>query len=284
MKRLLLLVLAVSLLGLVPGTASAAAPGNDNFANATVISTVPTDLPAESNVGAMTETNEPGFFGIQATVWYRFTPAQTRDYTASLCDSDPNFTGVVSIYTGSALAGLRPISTTESGFNNCSSVPGPGQASFFAFRGVTYFIQIGGFNGGIGTMPQDTFDLKLTTGPGGLYVLDSSRKEGNHGLHAMRFTVALGVRATRRVSFHWQTQEVSCFCGPGGATDGIDYRGNHGRVSIPAGRRFGHLHVWVIGDRSVERDEQFAVNITSPRGATIGNPSAFGLIRNDDLP
>jgi len=91
---------------------SAAAPENDDFADATVLSiTGPSPLTG-SNVGATVESNEPTHQYIQpvdtdASVWWRFTPP--RDGAVSFSTSGSSFPTVLAIYTGDTLFGLHAV-------------------------------------------------------------------------------------------------------------------------------------------------------------------------------
>ena len=282
MKRLLLLVLAVSLLGLVPATTASAAPSNDDFANATSITTVPTDLPTESNVGASVEPGEPLSGGFFSTVWYKFTPRRTRDYTVSLCGSSSNL--AVTVFRGSQVSSLRQV--TQPALDNCgSSFPSPGTTSWIGRRGVTYYIQVAGFNGGSGS-GEGTFPFQLTNGPGGLYVSNGATREGNRGRHPMIFTVTLGRPVGHAVAFRWFTSDCFvlnfCVIGPGEAQSGLDYVGNNGIAFIPKGHRRARFAVQVVGDREVEVNEVFNVFLTNPHGTSIVQGFGTGTIVNDD--
>jgi hypothetical protein len=281
MKRLLLLVLAVALLGLVPGTASAA-PSNDDFANATRI-TSPSDLPTETNVGATIEPGEPTAGFLTSSVWYTFTPRRTRDYTVSLCNSSSSLDVAVTVYTGRALTHLRQASQ---GIETCGTFPGPGMTSWIARRGVTYHIQVAGFVSGTNPF-EGTFDLQLTPGPGGLYISDAARREGNRGKRPMFFTVSLGTPARHPVAVRWFTTDCFIIIGipcllPGGATAGIDYVGNNGVIFFKKGQRTKRIAVEIIGDREVETNETFNVFLAHPHGAPITQGFATGTIVNDD--
>jgi PKD repeat protein len=110
-------------------------PGNDDFANATMIDTRPfqdiTDLTA-----ATVEPGEPtlpigAFTPIVASAWYSFTPQVTETLIAtgdSCC-----VTPIVAVYTGSSLQSLASITAHS----------GPGGAVFEAAAGTTYYIQLG---------------------------------------------------------------------------------------------------------------------------------------------
>ena len=83
MKRTLILsaaLLAAAALAIaLPGAAVAAPPANDDFANATVID--PSALPFSDSVSIVDATYEAGESSncsVSNTVWYSFTPTQTR--------------------------------------------------------------------------------------------------------------------------------------------------------------------------------------------------------------
>jgi PKD repeat protein len=105
-------------------------PTNDNFANAELISGVPSTVIADFNQ-ATREADEPAacFFFQPATVWYRFTAAETRAVVVSL---QSQFFDAIAVYTGSSLNALS--------FVRCGhSFSGP---IFLATAGTTYYIQL----------------------------------------------------------------------------------------------------------------------------------------------
>jgi hypothetical protein len=132
-----LAVLAIAAITL-PGVAKASPPANDNFADATVISTLPFTDSGDLN-GTTTEPGEPQFCNFQAqTVWYAFTPTVTTAISADLNGSD--FGVVFNVYQsfGSGFGGL--------GFTGC--VGSEGSTEFTADAGTTYYIQAGSISVG----------------------------------------------------------------------------------------------------------------------------------------
>jgi hypothetical protein len=122
------------------------APGNNNFANATLVSGPKSSLhdPIKGTcVGATVEAGEPlnvlGFTGpVVNTVWYKWTGITdgVREYFNV---NQPGY--VVEIYTGSTIAGLTFIAG--------AIMPGPGhptgiavQASFIQTAGTLYHIRV----------------------------------------------------------------------------------------------------------------------------------------------
>jgi hypothetical protein len=138
MKRLVLTAMLISaLLGaLIPGTVLAAAPGNDNFANATAID--PSALPFTENVNTQEATTEPGeaacYGSIHRTVWYTFTAA-TTSYVRVVATGA--YSTVVGVYRvdGPGFGGLTTLS--------CPAFQFPTGAVVGVTTGTTYKIQIG---------------------------------------------------------------------------------------------------------------------------------------------
>jgi hypothetical protein len=123
---------------LIPATAGASPPLNDDFANATVVPSLPFS-DSVITTDATTEAGEPGggcFYSGQ-TVWYAFTPAS--DGTFRVDTSASNYTNVINIYSGSSLNTLS--------FAGCGySFQSP---TFHASGGTSYYIQVGdNYSGG----------------------------------------------------------------------------------------------------------------------------------------
>lgn len=104
-------------------------PANDDFASAELAPGVPFTTNVDFN-GATREGGEPSVCGFQGqTVWYRFTPSQTRVVIASMQSPFFNFIGV---FRGTSLNALTTI--------RCGHSFSP--APFTAVAGQTYFIQL----------------------------------------------------------------------------------------------------------------------------------------------
>jgi len=108
------------------------APPNDDFANATPI----TSLPLTDTVGLEAATTQPGepspsCVGLQNTAWYAFTPTTTESVSANT----DRYGAGLGVYTGTSLANL-----TEVGCNYA------GQPLLFrAQENTTYYVQVGGW-------------------------------------------------------------------------------------------------------------------------------------------
>lgn len=104
-------------------------PPNDNFGSAELAPGVPFSTTADFT-GATREPGEPAFCGFQSqTVWYSFTPTETRTVMASM---QSPFFNIIAVYTGTSLNDLSTVRCGHS-FN-----PAP----FTAVAGTTYFIQL----------------------------------------------------------------------------------------------------------------------------------------------
>jgi hypothetical protein len=115
-------------------------PGNDAFASATRITT----LPFTDNVDVSSATREPAeptpaCGSPNGTIWYAFTPASTVSISASA--SGP-FSTAVAAYTGSSLGGLTALGS------RCFGSP----VTFRATAGTTYYFQAGPLFGQNGSL------------------------------------------------------------------------------------------------------------------------------------
>ena len=70
----------------------------------------------------------------------------------------------------------------------------------------------------------------------------------------------------------------------GTAVAGSDYSSTSGMLSIPVGQSLGFVMVPVLEDSLYEADEFFLMNLSTAGMANIPDPTAMGLIVNDDDP
>jgi PKD domain len=151
---------------LVPGTAAAAPPANDDFANATSIASLPFS-DAVSIVEATSEGGENNYCAISNTVWYSFVAAD--DAVIRVDPSGTNFTGpVFNVFRqdGSGIGGLS--------FVGCSNFGS--SMTFAAQAGETYYIKGGSAYWGPGELhlnisvvpPPANDDIADATSIGGL--------------------------------------------------------------------------------------------------------------------
>jgi hypothetical protein len=141
MRRGVLIILAVTVLGTLVGAPAQAVPSNDDFGDATTI----VNLDHADTLGAEGATTEPGEpapscqpNGVGQTVWWKFTPAQKVSIKANTYQS--SYDTVLALYHqgGSSLASLEPLA--------CSDNVGPQKTSrvtHILSGGETYYFQVG---------------------------------------------------------------------------------------------------------------------------------------------
>jgi hypothetical protein len=157
-------------------TALAAPPANDNFANATVIGTLPFSDNGVDTTQATTEPGEPigcGFAPFWGnTVWYTITP--TSSEVLRFGTGASTYLPVVNIYTGSSLGSLSLV--------QCTSF-GAGSNALHATANTTYYVQIGNMFSSGGTLnlsvaavpppPNDDFANATVISPSSLPFSDN---------------------------------------------------------------------------------------------------------------
>lgn len=132
------------------GPAQAAAPANDNFANAQSEPVTFSDV--TSNVEATVEAGEPGAScGTPAykTVWYSVTTTAAATLTVDTAGS--NFDTVLTAYTGATLGTLTEVACNDDGLG----AGGASTLTFSAGASTTYWIRVDGWWAGYGN-PQGT--------------------------------------------------------------------------------------------------------------------------------
>ena len=161
------------LAGIITRDAAAAAPANDNFASATVVSGA-TFSTSGTTVGATRETGEPVHAGItgSASVWYSWVAPASVNVTMTTFGS--GFDTIVGVYTGASVSTLTTITSNDDNLSFSLSGVSTSQVSFFATMGTTYFIAIDGKATATGTFtlalpavppPNDTFSAAKTLSP-----------------------------------------------------------------------------------------------------------------------
>jgi len=109
-----------------------------------------------------------------------------------------------------------------------------------------------------------------------IYITDSTVTEGNTGTTAADFVVSLSAASTNNVTLKYNTVNYS-------AAGGTDY------IALPTteltfipGETEKTISVTVRGDASVEQNERFLLNLSTPTNGTINNTTAVGTILTDD--
>jgi hypothetical protein len=100
--------------------------------------------------------------------------------------------------------------------------------------------------------------------------------EGNSGPTPFVFTVTLSAASASTVTVNFATADGTATVASG------DYMSTSGTVTFTPGQTSQPITVPVNGDTSVEPNETFFVNLTSPTNATIAVAQGTGTIQNDD--
>jgi Ca2+-binding RTX toxin-like protein len=144
-RRPHLAFLAATLAAALWPASALAAPANDDFANAQVITGL-TGSVSSTNVDATKEIGEPDHAGNPGghSIWYSWTaPA---DGNVAFTTLGSAFDTLLAVYTGAAVGALTPVAANDDD-------PGAGGVSTVSFavsNGVTYKVAVDGFSGKVG--------------------------------------------------------------------------------------------------------------------------------------
>jgi hypothetical protein len=108
-----------------------------------------------------------------------------------------------------------------------------------------------------------------------LNVSDTTVSEGHAGTAVVSFTVRLSSASTQPVTVAYAT-------GNGTATAGSDYQAVSGTVTFAPGETSKTLTVPISGDRLVEPNETFVVNLREAANAVIADGQGVGAILDDE--
>jgi uncharacterized repeat protein (TIGR01451 family) len=198
-KPFLLMLLFAAWAELCQISSAFAAPANDNFANATLISGAFGNL-TSSNLTATAEAGEPVISaagGIGGSVWYKWVAPASGTMVMGTCNLSSSaattFDTMLGAYTGATVGALTTLAANDD-TAGCNSTVNAGWAStisFAATSGTTYFIKVDGYSS---TTPQGNFTLYWgIVGPNrgiAVNVTDSQTTEGL-ATDLAAFTVAL---------------------------------------------------------------------------------------------
>ncbi|MEQ8959973.1 MAG: Calx-beta domain-containing protein, partial [Coleofasciculus sp. C2-GNP5-27] len=137
-----------------------------------------------------------------------------------------------------------------------------------------------GFNGSGDSIEPTGYSLNgesIGTSPSipTLSVDDVTVTEGDSGTVAAEFVVNLSEASDQEVTVEYGTDN-------GTATAGSDYTAQSGTITFAAGETSKIISVPVLGDTTVENNETFKLNLSSPSNATIADAQGVGTISNDD--
>jgi large repetitive protein len=206
------------------------------------------------------------------------TVAESFTISTPVTSSSPiTFTYATS--DGTATAGSDYTATTATGAipagQSSTTVTVPVRGDTLDEPDETYAVDLSGVGGAgvldghaVGTIADDDAQPALL-------IADATVTEGNSGSQDATFGVSLSAPSGKPVQVHWATAD-------GTATQPGDYAAASGDVAFAPGETSKFVTVHVNGDTSVEPDEGFAVNLSSPVNATLVDGQATGTIRNDD--
>lgn len=246
----------------------AAAPANDNFANAQVL-TGTTATATGTNVGAAKETGEPNHAGYTGgkSVWYRWTAPADTDVEINTFGS--NFDTLLGVYTGTQVNALTLVaSNDEAGGTNQSRVV------FTAVNGTTYQVAVDGYSNAEGNLT-----VNLNTGP-----RVSVAVTDNHGRENSADTITFTVTRTGATTAPL-TVNYTFANGTGYATAGTDFSGGT-NVVIPAGSASAPVLVTPIDDNTFEGPETVQIQL-APAAGYIVDPVAYyatATLDDDEAP
>jgi hypothetical protein len=149
-----------------------------------------------------------------------------------------------------------------------------------------YPVVVADFNGdarldaAVANEHADTVSVLLNDGdwsfpPPAISISDATVTEGNTGSVNATFTLTLSNASDVDVIVHYATANIT-------AAAGGDYTAASGTVTIPARQRTGTFTVAVAGDRLAEPNETFAVSLSAPTNATIGDGQGTGTILDNE--
>ncbi|MCF6291814.1 MAG: S8 family serine peptidase [Robiginitomaculum sp.] len=129
------------------------APGSDNFANASAISTASGSFSTNS-VNASAEAGEPTHSGQTAahSVWFNWTAPSDGDFTFHTDGS--SFDTVLAIYTGAAVNALTEVVSND---NQGAGTSGSSRVTFTASNATSYMIAVDGVSAANGLVELSWF-------------------------------------------------------------------------------------------------------------------------------
>jgi len=126
------------------------------------------------------------------------------------------------------------------------------------------------------TVAQATATILDDDPPPTISIADASIQEGDRGTKRMSFTVTLSAASEKEVSFYYDTSDGTA------TTADADYQGTGGWLNFAPDERTKTISVVIPGDRELEPDETFYVNLSGVVDATIADGQAIGKILNND--
>lgn len=140
----------------------------------------------------------------------------------------------------------------------------------------TFTITVSAITGGA-TFSQTVITVTIADNDPTFSVNDVSVTEGNAGTSLATFTVTQNVASATTTSVGYATADST-------ANAGSDYTSASGTLTFAPGVVTQTVAVTVTGDLEDELDERFALNLTAPVNASVGDGQGFATILDDDIP
>ena len=191
--------------------------------------------------------------------------------------------------SGNLVTGLRGLAGNATG----TTVQFYATNTLTSANSIVSLIDTGGYNAAfssstftiVATAASNTvfrgvaFAPQAAVTPGTLSINDVSQAEGTGGISNFTFTVTRSGGSTGAVSAVWTLAN--------GTSNDSDFATapQIGTVSFADGQTTATVTITVAGDSTIENDEIFFVNLTSPTGGVgITDGQGQGIIFNDDFP
>jgi hypothetical protein len=146
----------------------------------------------------------------------------------------------------------------------------------------TFFLELYHVNGatlvdgqGVGTILNDDTGGSPGTPPK-IDISDAEVVEGNSGSRLMTLNVTLSQASTKVVRVSYATLNGTA------RTSDSDYVSKSGTLKFAPGETTKTITIQVKGDKKLEPDETFFVNLSNATGGTIEDGQGLGTIFNDD--
>jgi hypothetical protein len=215
---------------------------------------------AEGAGGTTTATFTVSFNGADHEVGLSFA---TADDTATIANNDYQSNSGVLTFTAGQTS--KTVTVLVNGDTNGE----PNETFFVNLSSPTGGATVGD-NQGVGTIVNDD-SIAIS-------INDITKYEMNTGVHGFSFVVSLSAASPVQVWVDFATADGTAM------VSDIDYYANSGTVTFFPGQTSKVVTVQAKGDRKVELDEQFYVNLTNPINATIFDAQGVGTLLNEDVP
>lgn len=110
-----------------------------------------------------------------------------------------------------------------------------------------------------------------------LYVDTIVVPEGNQGTATAEIAVRLQPASSNTVTVSFATKDATAYAGE-------DYVATSGTLTFAPGETRKTVPITILGDRVVERDEDFVIELSQAKAAVIGSERTLIVIGNDDAP